>query len=331
MSAPGPSSRPTRRRRPPRGCRRAAGTRGALVALRPDRLALLELAELRLAAAAHDHARQLALERGLDLGHHRRRVLVAPRRVLAEGVREPLLELGHAALLRQLDVVAVDPVARELARALDRELRAPVGVERQRQRRPHGRRARYCTNGLCRTGRGAGTPVRPPTVWRNVTDVSAHLGLGLDVRQQERRERRRRRADLQGGRAHEPAAFLAVAHDLAVLDLDPRREPVAEAERVRFAHLLEVVQVTDRIRRRLVVVQRPIVNPSFDRPLTASDGIHDSDVTDDSILIAPTSWLQSQRTARRPDRAEPGIRRVGLPPPRSAWSCPVVGTRGVGE
>ena len=47
-------------------------------------VALLQLADRRLRAAAHDRAGELTFERGLDGGDQRRRVLVAPRRVLAE-------------------------------------------------------------------------------------------------------------------------------------------------------------------------------------------------------------------------------------------------------
>ena len=37
-------------------------------------------------------------------------------------------------------------------------------------------------NGARCTGRGMGTPVRPPVVWRNRTQPSPDLGLGGEVR-----------------------------------------------------------------------------------------------------------------------------------------------------
>ena len=66
-----------------------------LLALGGERGALLQLADLGL-ALAHDHPRQLPLHRRLDLGDERRRVLAAPRAVVAEGVAVPVLEVDEA-------------------------------------------------------------------------------------------------------------------------------------------------------------------------------------------------------------------------------------------
>src|SRR5687767_2021733 len=43
----------------------------------------------------------------------------------------------------------------------------------------HAVGALYCTKGGWLTRRGAGTPVRPPHVWRNVTEVSRTSGSGV--------------------------------------------------------------------------------------------------------------------------------------------------------
>jgi hypothetical protein len=64
--------------------------------------------ELGLGILAHDVDRELAFERGLDRGDERLRVAVAPRRVLAERVAVPLLEIGEADLGGELAVVVVD-------------------------------------------------------------------------------------------------------------------------------------------------------------------------------------------------------------------------------
>ena len=72
---------------------------------------------------------ELAFERGLDRGDERGRVLVAPRRVLAERVAVPFLEVGEAGLGGELAFVVVDPVAGERARAASVALVPAVGVE----------------------------------------------------------------------------------------------------------------------------------------------------------------------------------------------------------
>ena len=115
-----------------------------------------------LAPAAHDRDGELALERGLDRGHVRRRFLVAPRRVLAERVAPPLLEVGEARpwprarrwrrrssdggtcsrpTTSKSEVPSAWIVSARLVQAIG-------GVN--------------CTNGGWFTRRGAGRPVRPP-------------------------------------------------------------------------------------------------------------------------------------------------------------------------
>src|SRR5512132_444647 len=55
----------------------------ALLALGHQRLALLEVATFELLALTHDRGRKLTLELGLNRGRQRRRILLAPRHVLA--------------------------------------------------------------------------------------------------------------------------------------------------------------------------------------------------------------------------------------------------------
>ena len=74
--------------------------RVGLLALLGERLARLELADLRL-ALAHDHPGELPLQGRLDRGDQGRRVLVAPRAVVAERVAVPVLEVDQAGLGRQ--------------------------------------------------------------------------------------------------------------------------------------------------------------------------------------------------------------------------------------
>ena len=125
----------------------------------------------RMIVAGH-----LALQRGLDRGDERGRVLVAPRRVLAERVPVPLLEVGEARLRRELALAVVHPVPREGARARATSTRR--GRRRGSSARPSSRRA---APGTARTaggsrGAGPGRPVRPPTVCTNVADVSVVSG-----------------------------------------------------------------------------------------------------------------------------------------------------------
>src|SRR5213592_4272461 len=110
----------------------------ALLALGHQRLALLEVAPLELLALTHDRSRKLTLEVGLDRRRQRRRILLAPRRVLAVRGLVPLLEVDRPRLLHQLAAVVVEPVARERARSLERVLGGALSLDRQGQRRPRG-------------------------------------------------------------------------------------------------------------------------------------------------------------------------------------------------
>ena len=101
---------------------------------------------------------------------------VAPRRVLAERVAVPLLEVGEADLGRELAVGVVDPVPGELARAEHLEARRAVGADGERERGPHRRRRGTARTAGASRARGAGRPVRPPVVCTNVTSVSVTGG-----------------------------------------------------------------------------------------------------------------------------------------------------------
>src|SRR5580704_2070050 len=85
----------------------------ALVALDDQRRARLDRLDAWFDAATHDPERELALERGFDLGHQRRRILVTPGRVPAKGVLVPALEIHQSRLLSEIAVTVVDPMARE--------------------------------------------------------------------------------------------------------------------------------------------------------------------------------------------------------------------------
>ena len=213
--------------------------------------AFLQLLVLRLRAVTHQLLRQLALERGLDGRHERRRILVAPRRVLVERLAEPLLEVDDAGLRHEVPVVVVDPVPRERAGADELALRRAVDVDRQLQRRPRRRRLPLHEGRLADTRRGAGTPVQPPPVCTNVTDVSVTTGSRWMSGYAVRGEGHLLLAEAQRGRADHAAAGVAVAEDLAgVAHVDPGAQHVGEAELVGVAQLGEVVDVVRAAARR---------------------------------------------------------------------------------
>ena len=175
--------------------------------------------------------RQLALERGLDRGDERRRVLVAPRAVVAERVTVPVLEVDQAGLGGQRAVGSVDPVAGERAGPVELPLGRPSAwmvsasvdqAERRvvlHERRLGARgaaRARRC--GRRRSGRSAPSRRRPrarpagrdsATAW-NVTDAAPRPTV-VD-------------ADLA------PARVPVAGDRTVVVDLDPRPQVVGEAE-----------------------------------------------------------------------------------------------------
>ena len=164
-------------------------------------LALLHLADLGLLARLHHLLGQLPLERGLDRGDERRRVLVAPRRVLAERLAVPVLEVDEAGL------------GDERRRRRRRPSGGGTGWRRSARARPDRRRgssapawsrragAVNCTNGGWLTRRGAGTPVRPPAVCTKRTQPSPTSGSGRMSGSGTAAKRRRLRAEPHRGRA----------------------------------------------------------------------------------------------------------------------------------
>src|SRR5439155_13035317 len=65
------------------------------------------------AVATHDLQRKLALQRALDCSDDRRRVLVPPGRVLLVRLAVPLVDVVRSAILVELCVLVVDPMAGE--------------------------------------------------------------------------------------------------------------------------------------------------------------------------------------------------------------------------
>ena len=126
-------ARPAARRRPrPRARRRAGGTaRRRACPCSTSSLPFFTLRMSGFSPAFITCSDSVALEGGLDRGDERRRVLVAPRRVLAEGLAVPLLEVDHAGLGDDLAAVVVEPVAGERAGADQLGLGPAVGVERE--------------------------------------------------------------------------------------------------------------------------------------------------------------------------------------------------------
>src|SRR6266516_2298492 len=146
-----------------------------LLALGHQRLALLEVAPLDHLALTHDRSRKLTLEVGLDRRRQRRRILLAPRRVLAVRGLVPLLEVDRPRLLHQLAGVVVEPVARERARSLEGVHDRAVSVDRQGQCRPRGG-GLDPEEGLADDPPRAGKPMWPPADCLNLTQPSPTSG-----------------------------------------------------------------------------------------------------------------------------------------------------------
>jgi hypothetical protein len=88
------------------------------------------------------------------------------------------------------------------------------------------------------------------------------------------------------------SAEMAVADDPPVLDLDPGPQLVGEPDRVGGQQLVETLQP---VRRRQVPLANPRSTASFPTPRIASNGIQDSDVTQDSTRV-----MQALPSGRRP-------------------------------
>ena len=129
----------------------------------------------------------------------------------------------------RLTVVAVDPVAREAAVAGHRALDLAVGVDRQRQRRPHQRRLPLHERARGAPGEGRGRPCVPPAVCGEANPAVALDGLLDDVGQPDRLEGACHRAELDRGAAHQPAPVAAEVGDRGPSH-PPRPKPQARLQ-----------------------------------------------------------------------------------------------------
>ena len=229
--APG-RPRPPRRRRLRRPARRRGGGTGRRRAA-PCSVSVVPALSVRisgLAAPCIIDRRELTLECGLDRGDEGRRLLVAPRRVLAEGVAGPVLVVDQPALGGQLTTVVVDPVAGERRRPDETALAVPVGVDRQL-----AASTRRSGRSTARTAAGAppaapGKPVRPPADWVKRTQPSPTSWFELPVGQAHGGDREAL-AEPDGRRADRTAAAVAGVDDRAVVgELGVGGEMVGEAE-----------------------------------------------------------------------------------------------------
>ena len=222
-----------------------------------------------VAAALHDRPRELALDRGLDLGHESRRVLVAPRGVSAVRAPIPVLEVDRPGFLDELALVVVDPVAGEWAGPAELAHRRTVGLDRQREGRPGDRgvdaeeRLAAHAPGRRHTGAAAG---RLGEAHPAVPD----LGVVLERRQRDGRDAQLLGAELDPRDADVPAAHVPVALDRAVVaELDEALELVRLAEEVRLAHRVEIL---DLVGRRIVVVGHAHRERKLGEPLDGLGG-----------------------------------------------------------
>lgn len=127
---------------------------------------------------------------------------VPQRRAVAEGVGEPLAEVDGGGLLHQPAGVVIDPVARERAGSLEASSRVVQAIDGQNW-----------TNGLRGTGRGVGSPIRPPTVCTKRTDAGPTSGS----------------AWLRGVR---PATRCQLADRPSATNLSPSRQALIRLDRI---------------------------------------------------------------------------------------------------
>ena len=200
----------------------------------------------------HELDREHPLQRGLGCGHVRRRVLLAPRRFLTEGAPVPELEIDHPGLRHEVAVGSIDPVPGEPAGTDDFPFDAPVGVQRERQRRPGQRGAPLHERGPAHPAGGGHTGAAAGGL-HEPGPLVAHLGFALDVGHREGGEVVAQTLSLpHDGRADHATARVAHVDDgPTAVDLDPGPQLVGEPKAVFFVQRLEIVDV---VRGRVVVV-----------------------------------------------------------------------------
>ena len=276
----------------------------AELALLDEHVTVLDLAHGRLLAAAHDRGGEIPLERGFHRGDERGRVLVAPRRVLAECVAVPVLEVGEAGLRRELARVVVDPVTGERARARHREFAASVRVHDHFERRPHERRLELHERRMVDATGGRERGAAADRL-HEASGRAFDLRGPLDVGQARRGEGGFLRREPHGRSAHRPATVVGVTRtdDPAIFHFDPSAQHVREPEPVGG---LELGEVLDHIRRRRVVVCDTTFEDGFVHPVTASEGIQDNVTT--LVSMRMTSFPRSPRFVL-PARRRPAVRR----------------------
>ena len=269
-------SRPrSRRRLPQRALRRAAGRARSRLALLGERVVDVEIfgfdaAPLRMIVLDSSRSRADSTSVTNAGSPHR------PRACSHRGPRDTPKSISP-------DFWASFPSlsytqCRGRARACKLVLGGAVSLDRERERRPGDRRVdaevRLAAHASrCRHSRSAtrGLLEAHPAV--------ADLGLVLDRGQRDRGDAELSRAELEASDSDVSAAQVTVARDLAVVtDLDERPQLVRLAD----ASASQRVEILDHVRRRVVVVDDADRGGIFGSPSTASDGIHETAVTDDS-------------------------------------------------
>jgi hypothetical protein len=124
-------------------------------------------------------------------------------------------------------------------------------------------------NGLRETGRGRRHAGAAAARLLEAHVRVGDLGLGLDVGHCLRLHGDRLGAELEPGHADPAAPALAVARDLAVLDLDPSEQLVGLAEEVPLVPIVEVVEAS---RKWLVVMGQAHVEGHGQESLDGLEG-----------------------------------------------------------
>src|SRR6478672_4868428 len=242
----------------------------------------------------------------------------------------PPLEVDRARLLHDLTSGVVDPMARKRAGSDHFVLRRAVRADRERERRPGGRRA---------------DPEERPASHRPRSGEAGATANGLDKADGVRTYLRFRlkhlegdagnpdalRPSSEGRRTDQPTTLVAKARDAAVLHLDPCRQLVGLAKPILITEPLEVARL-EAIRRSLVVMANPELERQLRKPLDRirrdpRDGGDGRLNTHHDLLVvgATVNDLHTGRRSRCPGRhyASHGVA-VGVLPTKASIGSGIV-------
>src|SRR6478672_12637570 len=176
----------------------------------------------------------------------------------------PPFEVDRAVLLHDLTSGVVDPMTRKRAGSDHFVLRGAVRADRERERRPGGRRAdpeERPASHRPRSGEAGAT-----ANGLDKADVRTYLRFRLKHLERDAGNPDALRTSWEGRRTDQPTTLVAKARDAAVLHLDPCHQLVCLAKPILITEPLEVARL-EAIRRSLVVMAYPELERQLRKPL----------------------------------------------------------------